>query len=131
RVATRTRLGHLGEQFAQRREQPGVGGRVGTRRAPDRRLVDVHDLVEQVQAFDRAVRRGLVRGAVDLVGGQCVQRVVDQGRLARAGYAGDRGEQAGRDREVDVLQVIAAGAFDPQGELRVGAVAAGRHFDLA
>src|SRR5690606_4494803 len=99
RVAARTRLGHLGEQLAQRREQPGVGGRVAARRAPDRRLVDVHYLVEQVEAFHRTVRRGLVRGTVDLVGGQRVERVVDQGRLARAGHAGDRGEQPGRDRE--------------------------------
>ena len=50
RVAARARFRHLCEQFAQRREQSGVGRRIGTRRAADRRLVDVDDLVEQLDA---------------------------------------------------------------------------------
>ena len=45
-VAARAGLGHLGEQFAQRAEQPGVGGRVRARRAPDGALVDLDDAVD-------------------------------------------------------------------------------------
>ena len=57
---------HFGEEFADRREQAGVGGRVAARRAADRALVDVDDLVERVQAFDRVVRRRLGVALVEL-----------------------------------------------------------------
>ena len=131
RVAACARLGHLRIQFAQGREQAGIGGRIGTRGAPDRRLVDVDHLVEQVQALDLAVRRGLVRGTVDLVGGQRVQGVVDQGRLARTGHAGDAGHQPGGDLQVHVLEVVARGAAQAEGHLRVGLVALVGHLDHA
>src|SRR5690606_36812194 len=94
------------------------------------RLVDVDDLVEQVQALDLAVRRHLVRGAVDLVGRQREQGVVDQGRLAGAGHAGYAGHQPRRDLQVDVLEVVAAGPAQAQGHLRVRLVAPGRDLDL-
>src|SRR2546429_2584952 len=38
-------------QLADRGEQPRVRGRVGPRGAPDRALVDVDDLVDQVEPF--------------------------------------------------------------------------------
>jgi hypothetical protein len=43
-----------------------VGGRIRSRRAADRRLIDLDDLVDQVDAFDRVVRAGLVGGAIEL-----------------------------------------------------------------
>ena len=55
-VAARLGLGQAGEPVADRREGAGVGGRVGARRAADRRLVDVDDLVEVLQALDAVVR---------------------------------------------------------------------------
>src|ERR1044071_373459 len=45
-VAPQLRFGHLGEQFTDRREQTGVGRRIGARRAADRALVDDDGLVE-------------------------------------------------------------------------------------
>ena len=51
-VAARAAFRQFGEPVADRREQIGVGGRVGARRAADRRLVDVDDLVEQLQPLD-------------------------------------------------------------------------------
>ena len=56
-VAARLGLGQAGEPFADRREGAGVGGRVGARRAADRRLVDVDDLVEKFEAR-RCARAG-------------------------------------------------------------------------
>ena len=56
-VAARARFLRAGEQLADRREQPGVGGRVGARRAADRALVDVDHLVEVLQPVDGVVRR--------------------------------------------------------------------------
>ena len=57
-VAARLGLGQAGEPFADRREGAGVGRRVGARRAADRRLVDVDDLVEVLEALDAVVRGG-------------------------------------------------------------------------
>ncbi len=122
RVTACARLGHLREQLAQRCEQAGVGGRVAARGAPDRRLVDVHHLVEQVHAVALAVRRHGVRGTIELVAGQRLQGVVDQRGLARTGHAGDAGQQARRDLQIDVLEVVAARAQQPQHQLRVGRV---------
>src|SRR3546814_21100673 len=65
-VAARAGLGHAGEQLADGREQPGVGGRVAARRAADGALVDADDFVEVFQAADRRVRRGLALGLVQL-----------------------------------------------------------------
>src|SRR5690606_34217492 len=105
------RLRNLCIQLAQWREQTGVGGRVGARRAADRRLVDVDHLVEQVEIVDGAMRGDRLRGTVELVGGQRVQGVVDQRRFARTGDAGNAGQQARGNGEVDRLQIVAAGAM--------------------
>src|SRR5690606_19462268 len=96
-----------------------------------RRLVDVHHFVEQVQPFHLAVWRDQMRSAVDLVGGQRKQRVVDQRRFARAGDAGDTGQQTGRDGQVDTLEVVAGGAAQVQRHLRVGLVPSRRNLDGA
>jgi hypothetical protein len=52
-------LARSGEQLADRCEHAGVGGRVGARRAADRALVDVDDLVDVLQALDGRAPRGL------------------------------------------------------------------------
>ena len=61
-VAARLGFGQAGEPVADRREGAGVGRGVGARRAADRRLVDVDDLVEVLQALDAVVRARDARG---------------------------------------------------------------------
>ena len=109
-VAARPRLLGLGEELADVVEDAGVGGRVGARRAPDRRLVDVDDLVDLAEPVDAVVGAGPQLRLVQPVGDRVVQGLVDQGRLARAGDAGDAAEDAERDRDVDPLEVVFAGA---------------------
>ena len=58
---------------------------------------------------------GLFVGAVNLLGCSRIQGVVHQSGFARAGYAGDAGEQAHWKRHRDVLQVVALGANDGDG----------------
>jgi hypothetical protein len=70
-VAARLRLGQPGEPVADRGEGAGVGGRVGARRAADRRLVDVDDLVEQLDPVDPVVRAGLLARAVERRAAPC------------------------------------------------------------
>ena len=88
-----------GEQLADVVEHAGVGGRVRARRAPDRRLVHVDDLVEVLDA----ARSGLCLPGrhlrlVDPLHQDRQQDVAHERRLARAGHAGDRDEAAERDR---------------------------------
>src|SRR5690606_2327149 len=104
------RLGRLGEQLAHVVEDAGVGGRVGAGGAADGRLVDVHDLVDEVVAVHARVPSRHVPRAVQLAGQVGVEDVVDQRGLARAGDAGDRGEHAQREGHVDVLEVVLPGA---------------------
>ena len=59
------RLRQHREQLADEREQPGVGRRVRSRRAADRRLIDLDHLVDQLDAFDAIVRARLVAGAIE------------------------------------------------------------------
>ena len=100
--------------------------------AADRRLVDVDDLVDVLQALDLVVRGGRERGAVELARHRGIERVDEQRRLAAAGDAGDAGEQAERDLGGDVFQVIAAGVDHLERAARVGRLALGdRHRELA
>ena len=53
-------------------------------------------------------------GAVQLAGEGVVQHLVDERALARAADAGDGDERAEREGDVDVLEVVLAGAADDQ-----------------
>src|SRR6185312_5891265 len=119
------------EQLAQRREQARVGGGIGAWRAPDRRLVDVDDAVDVLQALDALDRCGLDARAAQARGRVPEQRVDDERRLARAGYAGDAGEEPERDVGADVAQVVAARADDVQLPRRICDRAQPRHVDAA
>ena len=81
-------------------------------RTPDRALVDVDHLVEVLQPGDRLVAAGDVAGAVELVGEDVVEDVVDQRRLAGPGHPGDRDQRPQRERHGDVLEVVLARADD-------------------
>ena len=113
-VAARLRLRQAGEPLADRREGAGIGRRVGARRAADRRLVDVDDLVEMLEALDRVERGRVLQRPVQPARHGLVERVDDQRRLAAARHAGDAGEGAERDLGRHVLEVVAARADDLQ-----------------
>ena len=74
-VAARLGFRQAGEPFADRRERAGIGRRVRARRAADRRLVDVDDLVEMLDAFDAVVRGGGLAGIVEPPRQRLVERV--------------------------------------------------------
>ena len=128
-VAARPRLLGLGEELADVVEDAGVGGRVGARRAPDRRLVDVDDLVDLAEPVDAVVGARTQLRLVQAVGDRVVQGLVDQGRLARAGDAGDAAEDAERHGDVDALEVVFAGAANQQRAVRAAPLL--RQLDLA
>src|SRR5207248_11725720 len=96
-IASRLRLRQPGIPVPDVGEGAGVGGRVRARRAPDRALVDVDDLVEVLQPLDPLVRRRCVRGVVQPPGRGLVQGLDGEGRLPAAGDASDAGEGADWD----------------------------------
>ena len=95
-----------GEQLPDVVEKPGVGGRVGAGRAANGRLVDGDDLVEKLDALHAVMPAGPGLGAVELHAQALIEDFVDQGRLARAGHAGDGEEHPQGEGHVDVPQVI-------------------------
>lgn len=108
-VAPGASLLGAGEQLADRGEQAGIGGRVGSRGTAYGALVYVHHLVQVLQPLDAAIggRGGLGR-LIELSVGDTEQGVIDQGRLAGAGDAGDAGHHPYRQIQIDVAQVVAA-----------------------
>ena len=74
-VAARLAFGEAGEPVADLGEGAGVGRGVGARGAADRRLVDVDDLVEMLEAGDLVVAAGEDARAVQGAGGGGVERV--------------------------------------------------------
>ena len=89
--------------------------------AANRALVDVDHFIEMLQPLNIAVRRGFRdSGAVELALGDREQRIVDQRRFPGTGNAGDTGEQAHRQRQGDVFQVVAACAGQLEHFFRIG-----------
>ncbi len=98
-------LGHRADRRARRAHRIGLVD--GDRR---RHAVDAVDLrpVHPVEELPRVGREGLDVAALALG----VQRVEHQRGLARTRHAGDHHQLAGRDVEVDVLQVVLARTAD-------------------
>src|SRR4051812_13477371 len=117
-VAADPRLLRLGEQVADDVEEAGVRRRVGPRRAADRRLVDLDDLVDVVEARDAVVRAGPLARPVQAVGHRLEEDLVDERGLARARHARHGRHDAERHADVDGLEVVLARALDLQVPLR-------------
>ena len=111
-VAALARLGQHGEEVADGREDLGVGGGVGARRAADGGLVDADDLVDLLGAGEGVVRAGFLARAVDGFGQRAVEDVVDEGAFAAAADAGDDGHDAEGNADGEVLEVVLARAGD-------------------
>src|SRR6266542_1432158 len=110
-IAANFRFRHFCEQPANRREQPGVCRGIRSWRATDRALVDVNDLVEVLESGDTIMSAGNGAGAEEVACERPVKDVLDERRLARPGYAGDRDEKPERYLDVDVAKVVLARPF--------------------
>jgi len=130
-VAAFARHRYAGVKLADRRKEAGVGRRVRARRAADRALVDIDDLVEMRQPMDRFIRRRFGIRAIEFARGDGVQGVVNQRRFARAGHAGHTDQEADRQHQVNILEVVARSAFDLQPLFRIGDTALFGDVDLA
>ena len=100
------------EQRADLVEHARVRRRVRARRAADRRLVDVHDLVDPLGALDAIVSARSILRPVQHRGEGAVENVVHERRLARSRDTGHAGEGPERDLHRHALQVVLARVVD-------------------
>ena len=95
-------------------EKPRIGGGVGAGRAADGALVDVHHLVQVLDAFDAVALAGMDLHAHELRPQALEEYLVDQRRLAGPGDAGDHREGPQGEGNVNVPEVILRRADDFQ-----------------
>ncbi len=127
-IAADARLGDAGEQLADRREEAGIGGRVGARGPPDGALVDLDDLVDVLGALQPVVRAHRLARSVELACEGPVEDLRDERALAAPRHAGHGRERGERHPQVDRPQVVLAGPADRDGEAVAAAALPGnRH----
>ena len=126
RQPQRRRLRRAGEEPAQLVVRADGGDRVGARGAPQRPLVHHQHLGHHLEPAQLAAGAGLGVGLAAARPRPLVEHALDQGRLARAGDAGDRHQRAERQAHVDAAQVVRRGAEDLQ-RGRAGLGAARHH----
>src|SRR5581483_10834768 len=107
-VAAFARLRQHGEEITDRREDLCVGGWIRTRRAADRGLIDAHNLVDLLHAFEGIMRAGLFARPIDRFRQGAVENVVDQRAFAATAYAGHNRHYAERNADRQILQVVLA-----------------------
>src|SRR5882762_8393309 len=121
-VAAFAGFGEHGEKLTNGREDAGVGGGIRAWGAADGSLVDLDDFVDLICADDFAMRAGRFLRAIEFLSEGAVENVVDQGGFAGAGDASDYGEQAEGERDINIFEIVGAGAEDLDG-FAVGAAA--------
>ena len=119
--------GRGGEELADVVEQAGVGREVGTRRAPDRLLVDAHEPPDRLRAGAQATpRRKAGRRFEQVFGGDVLflridpemgldqfdEGFPDEARLARPRNAGDGAQHTQRNACGEVVQVVGRDAVE-------------------
>ena len=105
-VAARPGLGCAGHELPNRVEHVRVRCRVRTRRAADRRLIDVDHLVDLEQAFHPLIGAGLFGGPMESPCPRLVEDVIDERRLSRTGDPGHRGHDPQRKAGINPFQVV-------------------------
>src|SRR5437660_1399660 len=121
-IAALTRFRKHGKEIADRSEHTGISRRVRSRRATDRRLIDLDDFVDLVGTDDFAMRGGRFGGAIEFLRERTVKNVVDERGFAGAGDAGHYSKQPERKSDIDFFQIVGGRAKNLDG-LPVGATA--------
>ncbi len=110
-VSARAGFRQSGEPFANGGKGAGIGRRIRSRRAPDRGLVNIDDLVEIFESLDILVGAGHGARAIEPPGDRAIKRIDDECRFTASRYAGDAGECTQRNFGVYARKVVSAGAL--------------------
>ena len=103
RKAAHFRIGGGSIQLPNIGKDTGIGRRIGARRAPDRRLVNVDHLVQMFDAFDGAVLAGTGTRVVQIRRQSLVQNLVDQRGFTGTRHTGDAIERPQLKGDIDVF----------------------------
>src|SRR3989442_37839 len=118
-VPPQLRFGEIGNQLADRCEEARIGRRIGPRRAADRALIDVDHLVDEVQPFQSIMRAGHDFGAVEMARERLIEDIGNECRFPGPRYSCDRDEQAQRELDGQVLQVMVTRAHHAEHSIRI------------
>ena len=90
-----------------------VAGFAG-RRVAQRLLIDADHFVDLLDAANFVVRPGQFAGAMQRARQRVVEHIFDERAFAAAADAGDGGERAQRNSDVDVAEIVVPGTEDFQ-----------------
>src|SRR5207248_1004225 len=107
-IPTDARGRKLREQFPNWCECPAVSDWIGSRRAPNRTLVNYDSFVDLVDPAQTAKRPRFFLRIVEMTEQCSAQNIVHQSRFAAAGHTGHTNETTERKRCIDVLEIIFA-----------------------
>ncbi len=94
------------KQIPDHVKHSGIGGRVGSGRASDGRLVYVDHFIQLLHALNAPVFSRNHPGPVKIPGQMFIQYLVHQRALARTGDTGDTGHDAQGKGHIHILQII-------------------------
>ncbi len=129
-VTAQLRLRHLGEEFPNGRKEPRIRRRVRARGAPDRRLVDIDDLVEVLEAGDALVGAGDDARAEEMARKRLLEDILHERALARPRHTGHRHEEPKREFGRHVAEVVLLRPLDANHALRIARTPALGALDL-
>ena len=118
-VASHPCIRQHGKEVPDVVEDSRIGGRIGSRRSPDRALINADDLVDMVDPVNGLHVSDFPLGVVELLSQGRKEDFIDQAALAGSRNACHTGEGAERNFHPDVLEIVVPGSFNDQG----GAVA--------
>ena len=101
-----TRFGQPREQVAHQFERAGVGGRIAAGRVAQRRLVDTNHFVDVSNAVNAFVTSWFDASTVQSPSEHGIKNAVDQRALSRSARAGDDGQHAQRDSQINAFQIV-------------------------
>ncbi len=124
RVATLDRDGFGREALSDRVEGAHVARGIRAGGAPDRALVDHHDLGDVLRAEQGPVRARRLGWLAPGTQQRRIQHVPNQRGLAGPGHTRDTHEATERDRHVEILQVVLGGALHHESRFIAGGASA-------
>ena len=115
-----TASGVWARRLTQGVESPRVGEEIGARTSPERLLIDQDKIRQEVRPTQTVTPSGGIGGLALLPQPIGIQRLLDQGALARTGNPTYPDEQPQGKPHREILQVIFTGASDRQRPVPVG-----------
>ena len=104
--ASYLRFRQLSKEITDVVEHIRISRRIRARRTTNRRLIDIDDLIDELNALNALIGQRGSLGAIELLTQNRVERLVDQGAFSTAAHAGHANHLTQRNLHRHVLEVI-------------------------